>query len=143
VRTRLPTRLDRNWPGITAIRRIERLRETRDRCSREVIYAITSLSADRLDAASLLRLSRDHWQIENRLFLSECLSLMINIRLGVRDVTFKEDASRVRTGSAPQVMAELRNATLSIIRRKNQKPRPAREAFAARPKIAIRQVMTA
>lgn len=130
MRTALPARLDRNWPGITAICRIERLRETKNRCSREVIYAITSLAADRLDAASLLKLSRDHWQIENRLF-------------HVRDVTFMEDASRVRTGSAPQVMAELRNATLTIIRRKNKKPRPTREAFAARPRAAIRAVMTA
>src|SRR5207247_11329053 len=44
VRTRLPSRLDQNWPGITAICRIERIRELKDRCSRQVIYAITSLA---------------------------------------------------------------------------------------------------
>jgi len=129
VRTKLPSRLDKNWPGITAICRIERIRELKDRCTREVIYAITSLPADKLDPASLLQLSRDHWQIENRLF-------------HVRDVTFGEDASRVRSGSAPQAMAELRNASLTLIRRSGHKPRPAREAFAARPWAAIRQVMT-
>lgn len=129
VRTKLPLRLDKNWPGITAICRIERIRELKDRCTREVIYAITSLPADKLDPASLLQLSRDHWQIENGLF-------------HVRDVTFGEDASRVRSGSAPQVMAELRNASLTLIRRSGHKPRPAREAFAARPWAAIKTVMT-
>ena len=130
VRTKLPARLDQNWPGITAICRIERIRELTDRCSREVIYAITSLPPDKLAPAALLQLSRDHWQIENCLF-------------HVRDVTFKEDASRVRTGEAPKVMAELRNATLTLIRRSGQKPRPAREAYAARPRAAIKRVLTA
>lgn len=130
VRTKLPSRIDKNWPGITAICRIERIRELKDRCSREVIYAITSLPADKLDPASLLQLSRDHWQIENGLF-------------HVRDVTFGEDASRVRSGSAPQAMAELRNASLTLIRRSGHKPRPAREAFAARPGAAIKTLMNA
>ena len=128
MRTKLPSRLDENWPGITAICRIERTRELRDRCSREVIYAITSLPPDKLSPAALLALSRDHWQIENRLF-------------HVRDVTFGEDASRVRTGEAPKVMAELRNAALTLIRRDGQKPRPAREAYAARPWSAIRRLL--
>jgi hypothetical protein len=43
VRTKLPARLDQQWPGRKAICRIERIRELKDRCSREVIYAITSL----------------------------------------------------------------------------------------------------
>lgn len=95
-----------------------------------MIYAITSLPPDKLAPGALLQLSRDHWRIENSLF-------------HVRDVTFKEDASRVRTGEAPKVMAELRNATLTIIRQDGDKPRPAREAYAARPRTAIRRVMTA
>ena len=35
----------------------------------------------------------------------------------VRDVTYGEDGSRVRTGSAPQVMASLRNLTIAALRR--------------------------
>jgi hypothetical protein len=42
VRTTLPTRLDQNWPGLTAICRIERSREMKTYGTREVIYAITS-----------------------------------------------------------------------------------------------------
>jgi predicted transposase YbfD/YdcC len=130
VRTKLPSRLDQNWPGLTAICRIERRREMKTYCSREVIYAITSLPSEKLDPAALLQLSRDHWRIENGLFY-------------VRDVTFREDACRVRSGSAPQALAEIRNATLTLIRRTGQKPRPAREAFAERKWNAIRLVMRA
>jgi Transposase DDE domain len=129
VRTKLPSRLDHNWHGLTAICRIERIRELNDRCSREVVYAITSLPRDKLDAPTLLKIARDHWAIENRLF-------------HVRDVTFREDACRVRSGSAPQVLADLRNAALTLIRRTGQKPRPAREAFAERKWTAIRLVTT-
>lgn len=34
----------------------------------------------------------------------------------MRDVTFDEDRSQVRTGSAPQVMATIRNLAISIHR---------------------------
>jgi hypothetical protein len=56
---------------------------------------------------------------------------------------FHEDACRVRSGSAPQALAEIRNATLTLVRRTGQKPRPAREAFAERKWNAIRLVMRA
>ena len=130
MRTKLPTRLDKVWPGVTAICRIERRRETKDRCTCEVVYAITSLPVDRRDPAALLRLSRNHWQIENGLF-------------HVREVTFGEDASRVRSGAAPEALADLRNATLTLIRRTGQKPRAARQEYAARPKAALRLVLRA
>ena len=130
MRTKLPSRLDEKWPGLTAICRIERHREMKTYCTRQVIYAITSLPAAKLDPAALLQLSRDHWAIENRLF-------------HVRDVTFREDACRVRSGSAPRALADIRNAALTLIRRSGQKPRPAREAFAERKWSAIKLVMNA
>jgi len=130
VRTKLPARLDQDWPGIGAICRIERIRELKDRCSREVIYAITSCDPRTHGAAALLKLSRDHWAIENSLF-------------HVRDVTFHEDLCRVRSGSAPQALAEIRNAALTLIRRTGHKPRPAREAFAEQKWKAIRLVRAA
>lgn len=46
---------------------------------------------------------RGRWGIENRLFL-------------VRDATMSEDARRVRSGAAPQALAALRNASLSLLR---------------------------
>ena len=125
VRTVLPSRLDQNWPGITAICRIERIRELSDRCSREMIDAITRLTGDKLAPAERLQLSRDHWAIENSLF-------------HVRDVTF-----RVRSGVAPRAPADIRNAALTLIRRTGLKPRPARDAVAEQTWTAIRLVMRA
>jgi len=69
----------------------------------EVVHAITSLTRARATGADLLKLSRDHWDIENRL---HC----------VRDVTFREDQCRVRKGSGPQVFAAIRNAAITLLR---------------------------
>lgn len=124
----IPSRLDRDWPGATQIVRIERLRELKDRCSRQLIYAITSIPPEAMDAEALLALARAHWQVENRLFR-------------VRDGTFAEDACRVRTGNAPTALAHLRDASLTLIRKRKQKPKPAREAFAVNPKAAIRAII--
>jgi predicted transposase YbfD/YdcC len=63
------------------------------------ITAIT-LSTGALRLADLLR---GHWTIENTLHW-------------VRDVTFTEDASRVRTGIAPRAMATLRNLVIGLLR---------------------------
>jgi hypothetical protein len=65
---------------------------------------ITSLRPDQADPATLLRLAREHWTIENKVHY-------------VRDVTFNEDAARVRRGHLPQVLASLRNTTLNALRR--------------------------
>ena len=128
VRTKLPTRLGEKWPDITAICRIERIRENKLYCSREVVYAITSAPPEKFDAAKLLKASRDHWAIEN------CEHY-------VRDVTFKEDASRIRTAALPEIMVALRSSVLALIRRTGQKPTAARPAYAARPKAAIKLLL--
>lgn len=67
----------------------------------EVVYGVTSLGPDRADAARLLALVRAHWEIENGSHYR-------------RDVTLGEDASRIRKGSAPQVMAALRSAVIHL-----------------------------
>jgi hypothetical protein len=126
----IPARLDRDWPGATMIVRLERRREFKNKCSLQIVYAITSIPPEAMDAEALLALARAHWQIENRLFR-------------VRDGTFAEDACRVRSGNAPAALAHLRDACLTLIRKRNDKPKPAREAFAANPKAAIRAVTRA
>ena len=128
MRTKLPACLDETWPGIKAICRIERIRENKLYCSREVVYAITSAPPEKFDAAKLLKASRDHWSIEN------CEHY-------VRDVTFKEDASRIRTAALPEIMVALRSSVLALIRRTGQKPTAARPAYAARPKAAIKLLL--
>jgi hypothetical protein len=67
-----------------------------------VEYGVTSLDAGRADAALLGMLARGHWQIE--------------ALHHVRDVTFCEDASRVRTGNGPQIMACLHNTGIGLLR---------------------------
>jgi predicted transposase YbfD/YdcC len=67
-----------------------------------VVYAVTSLAFAQASPARLADLIRGHWAIENGLHW-------------VRDVTFAEDASRVRTGTAPQVMACLRNLVIGAL----------------------------
>ena len=53
--------------------------------------------------AALAAWVRGHGEIENRLHW-------------VRDVTYQEDKSLVRTGNAPRVMASLRSLAISILR---------------------------
>jgi hypothetical protein len=125
-----PSRLDKHWPGLLRVCRIERIRELKTYCERQVIYAITDLSKQAASANRLLELSRTHWGIENRSFR-------------VKDGTFAEDACRVRSGNAPIALAHLRDCTLALIRRRGGKPKPAREAFAANPRAAIRAILTA
>ncbi|MFC5821025.1 ISAs1 family transposase [Nonomuraea harbinensis] len=66
------------------------------------IYAITSLTPGRITHARLAALIRGHWSIE--------------ALHHIRDVTYREDASRVRTGAAPRIMASLRNLAISLAR---------------------------
>ena len=71
--------------------------------SAETIYAITSLTAIQARPAELAAIIRGHWLIEDRL---HC----------VRDVTYDEDRSQVRTANGPRVMASLRNLAIAILR---------------------------
>jgi predicted transposase YbfD/YdcC len=91
-----------DWPGVRQVCKVERLVERKGKRSGEVRYAITSLG-ERVGPDQLLKHVRSHWGIENRLHW-------------VRDVTFGEDASQVRTGSAPQVLAAVRNAVIGLLR---------------------------
>ncbi len=71
--------------------------------SEETVYGITSLTPDKANPGRILQLNRDHWGIENRSHY-------------VRDVTFDEDHSQIRTKNAPRVMASIRNFVISIFR---------------------------
>ena len=92
-----------DWPQVRQVCCVERKVTRKGATRKELAYAITSLSPAQAGPQELLCLWRSHWEIENRLHY-------------VRDVTMKEDASQVRSGSAPQVMAALRNTTLGLLR---------------------------
>ncbi len=74
----------------------------------EIVVGVTSRTAEQATPADLLAAVRQHWTIENQVHWT-------------RDVTGKEDASRVRTGSASRVLASLRNAVLSGLDLKKKK----------------------
>ena len=65
------------------------------------VYAVTSLTHAQARPARLADLIRGHWAIE--------------ALHHVRDVTFAEDTSRVRTGAGPTVMACLRNLVIGLL----------------------------
>lgn len=69
----------------------------------ETRYFITSVPRAVAGANGLLRWSRGHWTIENKSHY-------------VRDVSLGEDASRIRKGSGPEVMAALRNQAIGFLR---------------------------
>ena len=90
-----------DWPGVAQCFRLVRERTVKKTTS-ETVFGITSVPRDRADARRLLKLTRQHWQIENGVF-------------HVRDVTFGEDACRARSGSAPYVLSALRNAAFTVL----------------------------
>ena len=67
------------------------------------VFIITSLDAREAAPEHIAGYVRRHWTIENKVHY-------------VRDVTYREDASRVRTGPRPRIMATLRNLAIGLIR---------------------------
>ena len=91
---------------------------------REVRFLLTSLTPHQAAPARLLALARGHWSIESRHF--------------VRDVTFGEDRSPLRSGDAPQIMAACRNLAHTLIRRTGTTAiAAARRAFSYHPARAL------
>jgi predicted transposase YbfD/YdcC len=107
--------------------RIERLSEQlkSGKIRREVVFGITSLAPELASPKRLLELNRGHWAIENSLHY-------------VRDVTFAEDLSQIRTKTAPRVMASLRNLAISLLRiTHHTNIAQALRHYAANPELAL------
>jgi predicted transposase YbfD/YdcC len=94
-----------DFPHATqALRITRRARPLGSRRWRTVtVYAITSLTAAQASPARLADWIRGHWGIE--------------ALHHIRDVTYAEDASQLRTGTAPRAMASLRNLAIAILHR--------------------------
>ena len=85
------------------IRRRRRRLDQPKRFTTETVYAITDLRVHQAKPAQLAAWTRGHWSIENKIHW-------------VRDVTYDEDRSQIRTANGPHVMAALRNAAISAFR---------------------------
>jgi len=92
-----------DWPYMAQVCRLERAVTRKGKTSHEVAYGVTSLSCQQARPKRLMALWRGHWGIEDR-------------TQWVRDVTFDEDRCQIRTEAAPQIVAALRNLSISLLR---------------------------
>jgi len=93
------------WQGARCVGSVISTREIGDKIETETRYFISSLSGD---AQDLGRAVREHWGIENKAHW-------------VLDVTFKEDASRIRKDFAAENMATARRIALNLLERDTSK----------------------
>ena len=92
------------WVEFEGAAQVAQLRRTVTKNGKKTVEVVYLITSDR-DAgpATLAAWVRGHWEIENRLHW-------------VRDVTYQEDKSLVRTGNAPRLMASLRSLAISLLR---------------------------
>lgn len=97
--------LNLGFPHATHAFRIDRRTtlHTSGQLRTHTALGLTSLTDHRAHPHTVARYVRGHWHIENRLHW-------------IRDVTYGEDHSRVRTGTAARTMASLRNLAISALR---------------------------
>jgi len=120
-----------DFPHATqALRITRRVRPLAGRRWRAVtVHAITSLTAAQASPARLADWARGHWGIE--------------AHYHIRDVTLAEDASQLRTGTAPRAMASLRNLAIGTLRSRGHRNiaaalrRNARDAARVLPLLGI------
>jgi predicted transposase YbfD/YdcC len=93
------------WPGLKAIGKVVRTRETGTKTTRETAYYLlsTSIAAERFG-----QVVRAHWGVENRLHW-------------VLDVTLNEDQARNRLDNGPNNLAVLRHMALNILNTQKSK----------------------
>ena len=92
------------WIEIDGAAQVAQLRRTVTRNGKKTVEVVYLITSDRnAGPAALAAWVRGHWHIENKLHW-------------VRDVTYQEDKSLVRTGNAPRVMASLRSLAISVLR---------------------------
>jgi predicted transposase YbfD/YdcC len=98
--SQLPTLYNQDdWLGLKCVVMVVRVRHLWNKTTREVQFYLTSLDCDARKLGQAIRL---HWGVENGLHWT-------------MDVTFNEDACRIRTGHAPQNLALLRRIALNAL----------------------------
>ena len=93
------------WPGLKAIGKIVRSRETTTKTTTETAYYLlsTAMAAERFG-----HVARAHWAVENRLHWT-------------LDVVMNEDQARNRLDNGPNNLAVLRHMALNILNAKKSK----------------------
>ena len=92
---------DHHWPGLAAIGKVMRIRETPGKTTTETAYYLISTA---LSSECFNEVVRFHWGVENRL----------HWRL---DVVMNEDQARNRLGNGPHNLALLRHMALNVMQK--------------------------
>lgn len=95
--------IDPEWTGLRCFIQVHRLVVHDTTSTEEMAYFISSLP-DTTTAEVFQNGIRGHWTIENSLHY-------------VKDVTFKEDASKTRTKQAPQNISLFKNIAINLLRK--------------------------
>lgn len=122
-----------DWPGVAQVFRIERViwHEKHHGYTRQVVFGLTSLSPEQASPKQLLALIRQYWEIETGLHYR-------------RDVTLKEDATRLTLGHAGHIMAILNNAVIGLcLQHGYRNLAQARRRFNAWPQLALHLLCSA
>jgi predicted transposase YbfD/YdcC len=106
-----PLYQQQNWLGLRTVVMVKRTRRLWNQITHAVQFYLTSLNSD---AAQLGRAIRLHWGIENQVYWT-------------LDVTFAEDACRVRSAHAPQNLALLRRVALNALNQEQSFRRSTRQ----------------
>jgi predicted transposase YbfD/YdcC len=120
------------WVEFEGAAQVAQLRRTVTKNGKKTVEVVYLITSDR-DAgpATLAAWARGHQEIENRLHW-------------VRDVTYQEDKSLVRTGNASRVIASLRSLAISLLRLDGQTNIAAANRHHARdPQRTLRRLQTA
>jgi hypothetical protein len=89
------------FPGVQSIARLRRRVRRKGKKTTEIVYLISSLTLEELDAVGFLKLKRGYWVIESRLHHA-------------LDVTLAEDHSRVRQPKAAYALSLFRRVVVSF-----------------------------
>lgn len=118
-----------DWPAVAQAFRLEtQVQFPNGKSTRQVVYGLTSLSPEKASPARLLKLMRQYWGIESGLHYR-------------RDVTLREDATRLSVGSAGHFMAIFNNLLihLALDRGKGNLAKALRR-FDAKPLEALQRI---
>jgi predicted transposase YbfD/YdcC len=103
------------WAGLRSVVMVQRERRNPTEQQTDTVYYLSSLPAD---AQRLLAATRAHWSVENSFHWT-------------LDVTFAEDASRVRLDDAPENLAVIRHIALNLLKQHPAKLSLKRKQFRA------------